>query len=115
MVYLAIQQGYVLVGNIYLLSTEHLTIQQGAPKVHLYWWCMRNCGGNPENDYEHYQVLSGLCVCVYVCVCVCVFVCVYVCVSVSECVSVLCVSVCVSVDVCVRLCACLSCVCCMYL
>ena len=50
---LLIRQGYVLVGNIYLVSTEHLTIQQDAP--------------------QSAPVLVCVCVCVCVtCMCNCV-------------------------------------------
>ena len=61
-------------------------------KVHLYW-CMRNCGGNPDrlramimNISKHFQVciyIVGGCACVYVCVCD---------VNVCDCVSFMCIS-----------------------
>ena len=59
-------------------------------KVHLYW-CMRNCGGNPDslramimNISKHFQVciyIVGVCACVCVCVCECVWFCVFMCIS----------------------------------
>ena len=57
-----------------IVINETICYSARSTKVHLYW-CMRNCGGNPDrlramimNISKHFQV----CMCTYVCICVCV-------------------------------------------
>ena len=60
-----------------ILIKNGISGYSACTKVHLYW-CMRNCGGNPDrlcamimNISKHFQVciyIVSVCACVYVCV-----------------------------------------------